>query len=303
MKSSFLALVIAASFFLFSSFALGEEVQQQADPVQEQIEVLTEPAPKVLVVSDIDDTIKVSHVLGKIGKYARAVDATTPFLGMSELYQLIVRENPSSTKIAYLSNAPKELLGIPAASVSHQFFLDYNRFPKGELILRDDLRDQEHKSKALRVLIEKEKPDVLILIGDNGERDVDFYRQATQEHAYLANMQVITFIHQLYKTQESSFIPDIIEETGRALYPEQIGFVTPIEVSLKLRERGLLSQDKAEWMIKNIVPRIVQEDRVKWDGLEPIAFPSFKNCAGFVWNTVRTQQLNDLLLKIENKCN
>lgn len=277
-------------------------------------------SPKVLLVSDIDDTIKVSHVLNKIGKFARAVDATTPFKGMAQLYQLIYNQNPTSTKIAYLSNAPKdfgalpnapkELAAIPASSVTHQLFLDYNKFPKGELILRENLQDQEHKAKALRRLIETEKPDVLIMIGDNGEKDVDFYKQATDEHAYMKNMLVLTFIHQLYKSEPSFFIPDVLDETGRTLFADQIGFVTPIEIALKLKEQQIIGQDKVDWMVRNVAPAIIAEASVKWDGLKPITFPSFKKCPDFQWNSVRflntqkdTLQLQTLIQRIESECN
>jgi len=297
MKPSFGSFTLFVAFSLLAVFAKAEEV----------------PAPKVLLVSDIDDTIKVSHVLNKVGKFARAVDATTPFKGMAQLYQLIVNQNPSSTKVAYLSNAPKNIgaipnapqaiAGIPAASVTHQLFLDFNHFPKGELILREDLEDQDHKTKALRMLIEREKPDVLILIGDNGEHDVDFYRQATQEHAYMKNMQVLTFIHELYKTEASFYLPDFLDETGREVFPEQMGFVTPIEISLKLNEERVIGKDKVDWMIKNVAPSIAQEDKIKWDGLKPISFPFFKKCPQFKWTFSRPQQLQSLIQRIESECN
>lgn len=287
---------------------------------QAQIAAQKIPPPKVLLISDIDDTIKVSHVLNKIGKYARAVDATTPFKGMAQLYQLIFNQNPATTKIAYLSNAPQnlaalpnvpqELAVIPASSVTHQLFLDYNRFPEGELILRENLDDQEHKAKALRRLIETEKPDILIMIGDNGEKDVDFYKQAVEEHAYMKNMLVLTFIHQLYKTEASIYWPDFLDEIGRTLFSQQIGYVTPIEIALKLREQRVIGQDKVDWMVKNVAPAIVAEAEIKWDGLKPISFPFFKKCSGFKWNFLRslqtqaqTVQLRKLIQRIESECN
>lgn len=309
LRSSFTALVLAL-FFSVTSIVSNRALAQA-----EQV-----PAPKVLLVSDIDDTIKVSHVLNKVAKFARAVDATTPFKGMAQLYQLIFNQNPATTKIVYLSNAPKnfgalpnvpkEFAAIPASSVTHQWFLDFNKFPKGELILRDNLEDQEHKAKALRRLIETEKPDVLIMVGDNGEKDVDFYKQATEEHAYMKNMLVLTFIHQLYKSEASLYLPDFFDETGRALFPDQIGFVTPVEIALKLKEQGILAQDKVDWMLNKVAPAIVAEAEIKWDGLKPISFPFFKKCSDFKWNFVRFQEtkeqtlkLQTLIQRIENECN
>lgn len=260
-------------------------------------------AKKILLVSDIDDTIKVSHILSRFGKYARALDITTPFRGMAPLFQLIQNENPFSTQIVYLSNAPKELVGVPAASVSHQLFLVNNRFPEGELILREDITDPNHKIRTLRRLIEAEMPDVLILIGDNAEKDVDVYHEVTREYAYLTQMQVVTFIHQVYSAKNNFFIPDAFEEIGRLPYAEQVGFVTPVEISLKLNELGLLKSESVAWMIKNVSPLIATEDRVKWDGLAPITFPSFKNCSNFKWNFTRPMGLEWMIKRVEKECN
>lgn len=258
---------------------------------------------KVLVVTDVDDTIKVSHVLKNISKVGRAADIYSPFTGMAQLFQLIRNENPGSTRLAYLSNAPEELVGIPAASLTHGAFLKQNRFPEGDLILRKDVFDSEHKIKSLRILIESEMPDVLILIGDNGEKDVDVYQQISQEYAYLTHMQVVTFIHQLYSSKNSFFVPDAFEEIGRSLHAGQIGYVTPIEISLKLNELSLIGADKTEWMIQNIAPFIVKEDRFKLDGFMAMTFPRFKNCSDFKWTFARPAELKSLIQRIENECN
>lgn len=264
---------------------------------------VAQSAPKVILVSDIDDTIKVSHVLNQVGKVTRALDQTTPFLGMAQIYQLIVNENPQTTKVVYLSNAPESVAGIPALRFSHQGLLDRNHFPNGELVLREDMFDQSHKIRTLRELIQKEMPDVLILVGDNGEKDVDVYHQATQEFAYLTKMKVVTFIHQLYGSKESSFLPDFLKETGRLPYAEQMGYVTPIEISLKLNDLGLLKQNSVDWMIENVAPVIVAEQSFKWDGLRPLSFPLFKDCSDFRWSFSQPENLRELIEKIEQECN
>ncbi len=258
---------------------------------------------KVLLVSDIDDTIKVSHVLSTIGKFGRAADVTTPFLGMAALYQLIINENPANTKIVYLSNAPDEVAGIPALRISHQTFLDRNHFPKGSLLLRDGLFEQDHKIKELRLLIESEKPDVLILLGDNGEKDILIYDQIVSEYAGLTRMKILTFIHQLYATEKSFLVPDFLSEIGLKIKPQQVGFVTPVEIGLKLNEQHLLSRKSLEWMYKNIIPRIVSESSSLWDGFEPISFPSFKKCQDFRWIFATPAPVLSLVHKIERECN
>ena len=84
--------------------------------------IATAQNKKVLLVSDIDDTIKVSHVLGTTQKFLRALDVTTAFTGMSIFYQLIVDENPNTTTVVYISNAPHDIKGIEIMKLSHEKF-------------------------------------------------------------------------------------------------------------------------------------------------------------------------------------
>lgn len=258
---------------------------------------------KTLLVSDIDDTIKVSHVLNIFGKVVRSTDVTTPFRGMSDLYRFIQKDqNLTSEKIIYLSNAPEKIAGVPALKISHQTFLKVNQFPEGVLDLRPDIFEQNHKIKELRRLIDQTMPEVVILIGDNGEKDAEIYHQIQAEYASVG-IQVVTFIHQLYSSRESAFLPDRLSEKGHSLYPEQFGFVTPIEIALKLTELDLITEDSLQKLIDRNIKDIVNESSIKWDGLRPITFPLFKNCEDFKWNLSRGQQLLPLIKKIEHECN
>lgn len=254
---------------------------------------------KTLVISDIDDTIKVSHILNWGGKLSRAADVTTPFRGMAELYQWLDRQQ--DTHIVYLSNAPREIAGIPALDISHRTFLSLNKFPYGEILLRDDLRNPHHKITELRRLVRTERPDVVILIGDNGEKDPEVYQQFFNESG--GQVRVLTFIHQLYSTEPPRFAPGILGEVGTRLHAEQVGFVTPVEIALELRDQGLLAPHIADWMIRHIAPKIEAEAQFKWDGLKPITFPAFKKCADFRWRWPLTPDILPLHAKIRSVCN
>jgi hypothetical protein len=253
-----------------------------------------------LIISDIDDTIKVSHVLNHAGKVSNALNVTKPFTGMAELYQLLLSQNPSSSRIVYLSNAPKEVAKIPAMKISHQAFLDYNNFPAGELALRADIFDPNHKITEIRRLLNQERPDVVILIGDNGERDPEIYNQAVQEFG--ARMRMISFIHILYASKKPLLLPKFMAETGSKIYPGQIGYVTPVEIALELQAQKLLSGAAAEWMTKNILPRILNEDSFKVETLRSIAFPFFSSCGDFVWRWPLSNETAKLSQKIKKMC-
>ena len=256
--------------------------------------------PKTLLVSDIDDTIKVSHILSLAAKLGRASDVTTPFRGMAPLYRLIKHQNPQNTYIVYLSNAPQEIAGMPALEYSHKTFLGFNEFPQGAVALRADLHDQNHKINELRRLMETENPELVLLIGDNGERDPEIYHQFYRE--YSSKARIVTFIHQLYSTKAPFLTPGFIAQVGSRLYPEQIGYVTPVEISLELKNRNILGAAATQWMIDNISPAIVAERRLKWDGLGAVSFPAFKKCGEFVWKWKITADLQPLHKKIMSVC-
>ncbi len=257
---------------------------------------------RVLLISDIDDTIKVSHILSLPGKVARVSDVTTPFTGMAQLYQWIINMNPQSTKLVYLSNAPERIAGVAAIRFSHEKFLKYNQFPQGQMILREDIKNQDHKIQAIRQLIENERPEVVILVGDNGEQDAEIYHQAFEEYRNLG-IQIIPFIHQLYGTKVPAYVPDSLAYVGQPIFAEQFGFVTPIEIALELNEQAALSDAAVSWMIKNVNPYIVQEGSFKWGGLKPITFPFFLNCSDFVWRWKKTAELMPLIKRLDRQCN
>lgn len=255
---------------------------------------------RTLIISDIDDTIKVSHVLDFSSKVNNSVDVTTPFTGMAQLYQLLVNQNPQDTKVIYLSNAPKTIAGVPLLAVSHSTFLSYNNFPAGDLDLRDDIFDPNHKITELRRILANERPDIVIMFGDNGERDAEIYHQAQSE---FPNIKIASYIHQLYSYQVPFFIPNILAEIGKKIYQEQTGYVTPIEVAVDLKQKQILTQNSYNWMIQNIAPVIVKESRFKiYEHLHSLTFPSFVNCKDFVWRWKITPELNLIYDKLQKEC-
>ena len=264
------------------------------------IAVCTQAWSYTLIISDIDDTIKVSHILSSTGKVSNALNVTKPFTGMAELFQLLLNQSPSSTRILYLSNAPESVAGLPAMKISHQAFLDYNNFPAGELNLRADIFDPNHKITEIRRLLIEERPDTVILVGDNGERDPQIYHQATQEFG--GKIRMYTFIHQLYSSRAPFLVPKFLAEIGAKIFPEQIGYVTPVEIALELHRRNLMSAAGTEYMLKNVLPQILDEGSLKFETLRAMTFPSFASCRDFVWRWDLTNETAPLKQKIMKMC-
>lgn len=259
---------------------------------------------KIILVSDVDDTIKVSHVLNKGGALSHAANISGAFTGMSQLYKLIARE--SNAKVIYLSNAPEGFENFQPIRFLHENFLEYNDFPAGELLLRKDLNDQNHKLNQLRRLLLEENPSAMILIGDNGERDSEIYHQFTQE-SKLSGVKIVSFIHQLYGTKQKFILDRILQgqvfaAVGKSITAEQFGYVTPVEISLQLNLEGLLSDASRQWMVDKMAPYIAAQPHQGFNVIGQTTFANFEDCSDFKWRWAVTREITPLVEKIKAEC-
>ncbi len=216
---------------------------------------------KTILVSDIDDTIKNAHILDKSESARNAFDVSNLVLGMGWAYQSLAETDPS-IKFFYLSNAPRFLM-----AKSHQKFLATHAFPSGPLFLRASLFEKEHKIKMLRTLIQLERPNTIILVGDNGERDIPIYNQARIE---FPQVQFVTFIRMAYFTQST-------EESGVALMDQQTGFATSFELFSKWNQLGLINKDQLRSFVEAFKASLEAEDGTG-EGGRPMIFPEWLDC-------------------------
>lgn len=263
---------IPALLFVLSSFAFADN--------------------KVILVSDIDDTIKVSHVLDKDSTVANAFVQKNAFLGMPELYTSLLADKKVD-EIVYLSNAPK-LLMLPF----HKRFLARTGFPEGKLLLSSGLSNKNHKVTSLRELIKKENPKELILVGDNGERDTLVY--ATIQKEFPA-VKMTTYIHQAYSL--AGFKGSI----GKPLEVNQSGFATALDLSAELMNLDLLSESSYAALLSTIIPAALKEGNFGERG-RPLMFPAWFDCRDFkvtelpVKKDVDEKSLNEFNKKLAERC-
>ena len=143
------------------------------------------PAGGWVVVSDIDDTIRISHVLDRSeliqNTFVRPFRATS---GLAELYARLAKEGAA---FHYLSGSPWQLYE-PLIE-----FLDLGGFPFGALHLRAfRVKDRSirqffgssmgHKLRWLRRLATLCPRRRFLLVGDTGEQDADVYSTFSREH-------------------------------------------------------------------------------------------------------------------------
>lgn len=222
---------------------------------------------KTLVISDIDDTIKATHVLNTTD----AVASQAPYLneiefgGMNAVYRLF-QSQISKVKIYYVSNGLR-FMGINSVPAT---FLAANNYPQAaHLSLRSSL-DFYMNTKVDRIveIIKKEKPSQLILIGDNGEQDTEVYAKI---RSLYPQIPALTFIHQVYSTRS-------YPEVGKNLETEQIGYVTSVDLAMELYARGVIYENGIDWLMAQVMPSLLVENSSSGGNL---VFPKWLDCRDF----------------------
>ena len=119
-----------------------------------------------LIISDVDDTVKIANVPHTIPAIANGLFSKRIFPGMSVLYGIIAREPES---MIFLSGGPTLL----EHHVREE--LDEGGFPQYRLFLRNVFKKGNNASVHKRARLEElnwEMPETpFILIGDDGEKD------------------------------------------------------------------------------------------------------------------------------------
>lgn len=132
---------------------------------------------RTVVISDIDDTIKMTGVLNnRIHVGFNGLFSKRAFAGMSELYH---EYHAKGFGIYYVSGSP-QMIDCRIAD-----FLVEKDFPQGDQrFLKDKISSDTYKFKmeSIRNVIAKENPTSLILIGDDTEHDPDVYNDISKEY-------------------------------------------------------------------------------------------------------------------------
>jgi hypothetical protein len=153
----------------------------------------------IMVVSDIDDTIKWSHILGP----EMVVDGPNyhlAFKGMPEVYTSLAN---GGAKIVYVSGAPDALIAKLQLNLIPQKVISTNHFPDGEIYLHKIGESTEDFKVATITKIMKDNPAVdFVLIGDNGQKDIDTYTRIRQDPEIGSRAQQV-FIHKIYNGSPS----------------------------------------------------------------------------------------------------
>ncbi len=215
---------------------------------------------KTIVISDIDDTLKDAQVLNKIEMAKKAYNIRLVFPGMNNLFQELeasLQSRGESYKFFYVSNAPDFLM-----QKAHDKFIRINHFPAGSVLLRAKLSESEYKIKAIEQLIIKERPDTVIMIGDNGERDAEIYEKvSTKLFVKYGVEKSFQFIRKTYTSAQG----------GKQISEGQIFFVSAGEIATVLYLNDQLGKIEAENSINALM--------YKFDGDLYLEQPAWIDCS------------------------
>jgi hypothetical protein len=147
-----------------------------------------------IIVSDIDDTIKWSHILGP-EVLVDGLNYHLPFKGMPELYTSLAT---AGAKVVYVTGAPDLLIAKLQMNSIPQKVISTNRFPQGDIFLHQLGESTEDFKVATITKIMRDDPAFnFILIGDNGEKDVETYTRVRQDPEIGSRVKQV-FIHKIY---------------------------------------------------------------------------------------------------------
>ncbi len=241
-------------------------------------------AEKILFISDIDDTIKISHIRSKSDSASTAFSNFSTFTGMSDLYNLL--NQSSDFSIYYVSNAPQFLMHS-----SHSKFLNQFQFPQSEhLKTRENLSDDQFKVKTILGLVKSESPDILILVGDNGEQDPNTFH-TIRSSLKNSKIKILTFVHWLY--------PELnLLRPSKYLDDNDVAYVTPSEIILHLEEAAIISPSKASDFLSQNISDVFNETREPKKNTK--TFPAWFDCRGYQWKHPESQSQSALAQQLKS---
>ncbi len=175
-------------------FTLLDEVVENQPDIYTTGEIrIISPEEKRIIVSDIDDTVMVSHSTQLFKKLRLMLmkNALTrsPFPGVKTLYQGLAQgdEAQHNYPFFYVSSSEWNLYDLL------EDFFSFNHMPKGVFMLKE-LKysiykfwksgggNHEHKYDKIKKILNLYDNHKLILLGDSGQRDPEIYRNIALEY-------------------------------------------------------------------------------------------------------------------------
>lgn len=166
------------------------------------------------VVSDLDDTLKISHTTNRLRTVFRGLFMHHAYAGMSELFQ----EWIGQAEFILISSSPNAIRRLIDG------FLKRHQFPKHQIWLRDWVKQpniRKYKTDQMKRLLET-VPGPYIFVGDDSEWDPEVFSRFREQNP---DQVLAIYIRRM---------------RGRPLPENVIGFHTAFELALEELKSGRL---------------------------------------------------------------
>jgi phosphatidate phosphatase APP1 len=207
------------------------------------------------VISDIDDTILVSHSTNVIRKlrlmFFKNAYTRLPFEGVAGFYRALNKgyHGDSFNPIFYVSNSQWNLYDLLTE------FTNYRNIPGGVMLLQElkpfrprklikrrrAIAKHPHKLDKIRSILSTYKHLRFVLIGDSGQKDAEIYQQVVKE---FPGRILAIYIREVKKSREKEVL-----HIGTALKKEGVEMLLikdTVYAAMHAIENGLISPESME---------------------------------------------------------
>lgn len=209
------------------------------------------------IISDIDDTIMISHstqILRKLRlMLTRNSRTRKPFPGVEEFYRALHfgADGKSENPFFYISSSEWNLYDLI------DDFCSFNKFPKGVYLLRElkpgilNLWNQgggnhEHKFEKIMHLFHTYPDMSFVLVGDNGQHDPDIYSRIA--HIYPTRVKAIYI--RTVKRQKDERMKKLISDMEE-INVQLVFTPDTINAAQHARSNNLIAKSAVQSIIKN----------------------------------------------------
>ncbi|WGL58731.1 DUF2183 domain-containing protein [Pigmentibacter sp. JX0631] len=222
---------------------------------------------KIFIISDIDDTIKITGLKAGTMKMVEHGSRSQAFFAIDLVYQLFYENGKGSNgtvgrEIFFVSGAPGQLGKLSV------HFLKKNEFPfpSKAYFLNKKIGEKtlDAKLNAITPIIEAHPNSTFILIGDNGEFDPDVYKTLQDKYG----SRLIVFIHYVYAAANLNIVNYSSSNTRQSfeIFQGQTPYFTGVDLAIQFYRLGLISKEN--------VLRVVNESL---QNIDPIFYNNIKN--------------------------
>jgi hypothetical protein len=172
-----------------------------------------------LLISDVDDTVKITHVTSKVRAAGRGLLRNAVYAGMAALYREL------ATELVFVSGSPQSL-----ESKLRRSLIERGGFPEAKFVLRNWLRERDLAGfKRMRLQeLANSSTQPLILVGDDSEKDPELFLE-------LANNLPPERVSAIY----------IRQNLHRSLPQGVVPFTTAFELAVMEMSAGRLTAEAA----------------------------------------------------------